>query len=375
MPIPHRVFFVALLFLSVVARAEDAPKPGDAPKSDKVGRLPNVTFDVKKKQVRVECEALAVNAPLEFFCVVSGGSEHESLLRTPAKPSHIHTALLAIGLKPGRPVQFSEALKKWLPPKGPPLHVTVEFAGKDGKTVSVPAYRLMRDQNTKKEMKPMNWIYAGSRVMEDGTFAADATGYVISVVNFDLTLIDIPDVASNSNETLEWERNPDVAPALGTKVTMVIEPAGDAGDASGQKENGAAKEKAELRGVSLQATAAVAQEGAQDGISDVTVDERRMNALRERWARVVRPHAAALREAAQAHYEVIDAMRREQQRLIDEADRIQRAIDALEKEYQDFTTPRPGPTDASPGEAPAQAPSQPPGETPAQTPAQIPAGQ
>jgi hypothetical protein len=366
MPIPHRVFFVALLLLPILVRAEDAPKSDETAKADKVGRLPSVTFDVKKKQVRVECEALAVDAPLEFFCVVNGGSEHESVLRTPAKPSHIHTALLAIGLKPGRPVQFSEALKKWLPPQGPPLHVTVEFAGKDGKVVSLPAYRLMRDQNTKKEMKPMNWIYAGSRVMEDGTFAADATGYVISVVNFDLTLIDIPDIASNSNETLEWERNPDIAPPLGTKVTMVIEPAGDAkdaGGAGGQKEAAPAKEKPQVRGVSLRATGAVEQEGAQDAVSDVTLDERRMNELRERWERAVRPHAAALREAAQAHYEVIDAMRREQQRLIDEADRVQRAIDALEKEYQEFTTPRPGPADASP-EAP-----------PADAPAQIPAGQ
>ena len=34
-------------------------------------------------------------------------------------------------------------------------------------------------------------------------------------------------------------------------------------------------------------------------------------------------------------------LRREQQRLIDEADRIQRTIDELDKEYQDMTTPRP----------------------------------
>src|SRR5689334_17573545 len=110
MPKPHRVFFVALLALFTLPAHGFAE---DAPRSDKVGRLPHVTFDVKKKQVRVECEALAVDAPLEFFCVTTGGSEHESVLRTPAKPSHIHTALLAIGLKPGRPVQYSEALKKW----------------------------------------------------------------------------------------------------------------------------------------------------------------------------------------------------------------------------------------------------------------------
>jgi hypothetical protein len=41
------------------------------------------------------------------------------MLRTEAKPSDIHTALLATGLKPGKPVSYSEALKKWFPPQGP----------------------------------------------------------------------------------------------------------------------------------------------------------------------------------------------------------------------------------------------------------------
>jgi len=332
MPRPYRVLCAALLLMTTSACAQDAPK------ADKVGRLPHVSFDVNKKQVRVECEALAIEAPLEFFCVQNGGSEHETVLRTPAKASHVHTALLAIGLKPGRPVQFSESLKKWLPPQGPPLHITVEFAGKDGKAVSLPAYRLMRDLRTKKEMKPMNWVFAGSRVMPDGAFAADATGYVVSVVNFDLTLIDIPDVASSSNETLEWERNPDLAPPEGTKVTMVIEPAGEVA----------------ARASALEPAGAPAP--VTGPVSDVSIDEQRMKELRERWVRAVRPHASALREAAQAHYEVIDAMRREQQRLIDEADRIQRAIDALEKEYHDFTTPRPA-TEPAPDSAEERAPA------------------
>jgi chromosome segregation ATPase len=68
-----------------------------------------------------------------------------------------------------------------------------------------------------------------------------------------------------------------------------------------------------------------------------------MKRLRERWESKVAPHDKALREAAQAHYEVIESMRREQQRLIDEADRIQRAIDELQKQYQEMITPRPEP--------------------------------
>lgn len=344
MPRSALVASVLSCLLLACARANDVPG------ADKVGKLPHVTFDVAKKQVRVEGEALGVEAPLEFFCVLTNTSEHESVLRTPAKPSHIHTALLAIGLKPGRPVQYSESLKKWLPAQGPPLQVSLEWV-KDGKPVSLPAYRCMRDIRTKKEMKPMSWIFAGSRVMEDGVYAADVSGYVISVVNFDLTLIDIPEVASNSNELLEWERNPDTAPPAGAKVTMVIEPAGKDEEGEQPAEKAGAAD-APVKGISLEQT--VPDQDAS--LSEVRADEKRMQEMRQRWVRVVRPRAAALREAAQAHYEVIETMRREQQRLIDEADRIQRAIDALEKEYQDLSTPRPAPEqgDARAGPAPTE---------------------
>ena len=242
---------------------------------------------------------------------------------------------------------------------GPPLQIFCEWQGKDGKTVHVPAYRMMRNQKTKKPMPPMTWIFAGSRVMEDGKYAADSTGYIVSVVNFDLTVIDIPELASSSNETLEWEYDPDVVPAKGTKVWMIIEPAGgkdtpakpaadktkaDAGDASG---GGTA-------GGTVLAAPGDAGSASSDNISSgVRLDEQKVKALRQKWEEKVAPKNKALREAAQAHYEVLNALRREQNRLIDEADRVQRVIDQLQKEYQDMTTPRPEGDDAKPEAADA----------------------
>jgi hypothetical protein len=76
-------------------------------------------------------------------------------------------------------------------------------------------------------------------------------------------------------------------------------------------------------------------------LSDVHIDEQKLDRLHQRWEQAVAPHRGALKEAAQAHYEVINELRREQQRLVNEADRIQRTIDELEKEYQDMTTPQP----------------------------------
>lgn len=314
------------VFVSTVALA--AP-----PASQPVGKLPHIEVDAKNKQVRVECEALHVVAPLEFFCCVNGSNEHESVLRSKVKPSHLHLALLMIGLEPGKPVSYSESTKKWTPPSGPPLNITCEFE-KNGKTQRVPAYRLMRDIKTHKEMPPLTWIFTGSRTMEDGVYAADATGYLVSIVNFDLTVIDVPELASSANETLEWEINPDLMPDKGAKVTMIIEPAGTTTAPTTMSIDPDA---------SAPTTAPASSDPTTKPLSPVHIDQQKVDSLKERWMKEVAPREEALREAAQAHYEVVNALRREQQRLIDEADRIQRTIDELEKQYQQMTTPRPEP--------------------------------
>ncbi|HXE52836.1 MAG TPA: hypothetical protein VN541_07480, partial [Tepidisphaeraceae bacterium] len=73
----------------------------------------------------------------------------------------------------------------------------------------------------------------------------------------------------------------------------------------------------------------------------IKLAEQNIKRLRQEWQQQVAPERDALRHAAEAHYKVIQDLRSQQQRLIDEADRIQRTIDELEKDYQDLTTPRP----------------------------------
>ena len=77
-----------------------------------------------------------------------------------------------------------------------------------------------------------------------------------------------------------------------------------------------------------------------------------MNALRERWASVVPPTRPRCARRRRRTAEVIDADA-SRAAAPDRRGRPDPAGDRrVEKEYQDFTTPRPGPTDASPGEAP-----------------------
>jgi hypothetical protein len=326
---------LAVACLAIPAFADPAPAKPNA------SNMPHMSVDVAKKQIRVDCEALNPQMPLEFFCCMSGTAEHEAVLRSPVQPSHLHLGLLMLGLQPGEPVHYSKAADKWLPPHGPPLQIFCEWNDKDGKLIHVPAYRMMRNVKTKKPMPVMTWIFAGSRVMEDGKYAADTTGYLVSVVNFDLTVIDIPELASSANETLEWEYNADLVPVKGTKITMIIEPAGK--DAATKPASDKVKAEATEPNNVLAADAdsATTTTASDKPLTDVQLDKKKVEALRKMWEEKVAPQNKALREAAQAHYEVINSLRREQNRLIDEADRVQRVIDQLQKEYQDMTTPRP----------------------------------
>jgi len=315
----------------IAAQPAGDVKPAEDAKPD-ASKLPFVAVDVKKREIRVECEEVNAEMPLEFFCCINGTAEHEAVMRTQAKPSHVHLAMLMLGLQPGEPVRFSKAADKWLPPHGPPLQIFCEWTDvKTNKAIRYPAYRMMRGVKNKKEMRPMTWIFAGSRVMDDGRYAADTTGYLVSVVNFDLTTIDIPELASNANDSLEWEVNPDICPPKGTKVYMVIEPVG--------KNDGPGNAGANAGGGAALPQAAP----ADDSLTNAKMDEQLVKKLRGEWDKIVRPNDKVLREVTQKHYEVIERLRREQNRLIDEADRVGRVIDQLQKEYQEMTTPRPEP--------------------------------
>lgn len=214
-----------ILMIAAAARAQESPAPATQPANAPVGHLRHVQIDLKARQIRVDCEAINAHMPLEFFCVVRGGQEHETVLRTDARPSTIHFGLLALGLTPGEPAHLSADSTMWYAPTGPPLKITCQYL-LNGKEMNVSACRMMRSVKTRQEMPEMTWVFDGSRILPDGRYAADLTGYVVSIVNFDLTMIDVPELASNANETLEWEFNPDLVPAPGTPVTMIIEPAG-----------------------------------------------------------------------------------------------------------------------------------------------------
>ena len=77
-----------------------------------------------------------------------------------------------------------------------------------------------------------------------------------------------------------------------------------------------------------------------DGPGEVEISAR-LAELRARWEAQVLPQEAALREAAQVHYETMQAYQEEINRLLDEAEQLRRQMEQLQDRYDALTTPRP----------------------------------
>src|SRR5580704_4219490 len=133
----YLISIVAILGFCQLASADSSTTQ---PSSDGIVRLPHVQIDTKNKQIRVDCETLNPHMPLEFFCVVRGGQEHESVLRTDARPSAIHFGLLALGLKAGEPAHLDQTNQMWYPPTGPAVQISCQYM-LNGKSITVAANR------------------------------------------------------------------------------------------------------------------------------------------------------------------------------------------------------------------------------------------
>ncbi|MEX2215326.1 MAG: YdjY domain-containing protein [Phycisphaeraceae bacterium] len=224
---------------SVSAQQKDPPLPA----------LPGISVDREKKIVDLEGVIIPALQPdwLELLACMPKSREHEAIIRIAAKPSHIHTSLMLIGLKAGTParVEFKGEEPIYHPPKGDPVAVWIIYE-KDGKEVTIPASDWIVNQKTKENLPDNIWLFTGSRLVEiDGkpVYIADVEGNILSLVNFgDEVLARKTKMrggqGGGGGDT--WGANPKGIPKNGTKITVRLTPAKD----DGKGDEGKEKEKA-----------------------------------------------------------------------------------------------------------------------------------
>ncbi len=88
-----------------------------------------VWIDKDNKKVVMAGEICQTNAPLEMFACTRGTKEHESIVSVPAEAYIVHAALLRVGAKAGKPVEF---LPKYVPATGSEIEITVRWKNNKG---------------------------------------------------------------------------------------------------------------------------------------------------------------------------------------------------------------------------------------------------
>lgn len=201
--------------------------------------FPHVMVDAVAKVVRFEgivpIDAHDERAPSVFLEVVvcsPDTKEHEALVVTEAKPSHVHAAMLLVGLKPGSPGrwEFENDTLIPIPPTGDHLSVTLTYRDAEGKERTVTPEELVVDAKDGRSFGAAGggrWVFAGSQLVTRAGrewYDADGAGTLVGLTTFGSETIAWSEVISPEAavQEPEWIARSGATPAIGTPVTVTI---------------------------------------------------------------------------------------------------------------------------------------------------------
>ncbi|MFG0326563.1 MAG: YdjY domain-containing protein [Phycisphaerales bacterium JB037] len=224
-----------------------APDPAPIVGIDAVELLPGVRVDLERRVVEFEgfvpVDAFDPDAPdvwLEQIVCTPDTREHESLVVTEARPSHIHAALIAIGLQSGSPGSWrteNQESGAWRVVLDPPTgdRVIVEFITRDdaGNPRLDRAESWVVSARTGLPLgaeRPIEFVFAGSRLVTwqgREVYDADFAGTLIGLATFGGETIALSRVIPHAEavEPLQWKANIAAIPPFGTPVTVRLRPA------------------------------------------------------------------------------------------------------------------------------------------------------
>lgn len=241
MRIVASLILLLTLLVPLATRAEDPPAteppPAEKPdaKPDEAGpKMHHIVVNREDGYVDVAGAVCLDDGALELAVTLAGGKEHEAVFTIKARPRNVHLALIMVGAEPGKPgrwVYDKNRNPQPIDPTGSKVAISVVIE-KDGKPVELPISAFIRHTKTKKALPNNVFVFAGSTVFKDPTnqkpvYMADQTGDIVTLVSFQGELLAIPTAASDANDQLVWEVNPDNTPDVGTAVTIRLRPVKD----------------------------------------------------------------------------------------------------------------------------------------------------
>ena len=203
--------FVAALAVACAQEPKPLPKPQQPEVSESDTRklaeamqkqfaAEGIAVDAKARTVTIKAVMNQPPDPIEYFLIHKRGKRHEALFITGSKPSVLNTAMLLIGLQPGKnagykekdPPPSIEEIEKGAdpvivtPPQGMEFWITVRWKDAAGKPVEFCAEDLLVDLQAQDVVQNDQWIYLGGRLAqlykdEPEVYVADFEGNLVSV--------------------------------------------------------------------------------------------------------------------------------------------------------------------------------------------------
>ncbi|MCG3138295.1 MAG: hypothetical protein HJJLKODD_02157 [Phycisphaerae bacterium] len=160
---------------------------------------------------------------LELVACSRQTREHESIICVQAKPMHIYQALGLLGLEPGQPPLWDWQAQRVLPPWGSAVEISVRYE-QQGEIVERPVQEWLINPHTQRTPRRLYWLFSGSQFDDQQQLLADGEGTVISLVDFDSSILTLPRSFSSNNSELIWQPHPEHVPPLQTRCTLLIQP-------------------------------------------------------------------------------------------------------------------------------------------------------
>lgn len=177
--------------------------------------LPYITIDAAARTVTVEAAiAVDVHDPetprvwLEVLACSPDSKEHESLVVTRARPSHIHAALLLIGMQAGEPgrVEWAGGKVKPIAPRGPAVDISFALTKPDGTVQTISPAEWITLSSTGQPPAKLEFLFAGSGFTRTpspaavaagaSAYAADNAGTIVGLTTFGTETIALAEVWS-----------------------------------------------------------------------------------------------------------------------------------------------------------------------------------
>ncbi|MFG0293261.1 MAG: YdjY domain-containing protein [Phycisphaerales bacterium JB050] len=158
---------------------------------------------------------------LEVLVCTPDSREHEALVMTRVRASHVHAALIALGAAPGEPGGLVWDGDGFIlrEPSGPRIRVRFNTKQDDRAWTDAGDW-FITDPETPIDR---HWLFTGSAEHKAG-YAADSDGVIVGLVSFTTEVIGLSRAITDldHDRAFDFFPNPERVPAFGTPVVVEL---------------------------------------------------------------------------------------------------------------------------------------------------------